>query len=159
MTLYKLLGATLVTLSGIAGAYSLNRSAVLALRQTEALMRLLRYTRTQVECFALPAPSILARCERELLVACGYLSPTLPDGFEEMALGCEIWDGESVKLFRGFAEAFGGGYREEQCAGCDYYCSLLEERRAALLEQLPSKKKRNVTLCLSGALAAVIVLI
>lgn len=157
MNLYKLAGAILLTVSGALGAHWLNRSATEALRQTEGVLQLLRFVRTQVECFSLPIPQILARCDRALLRRCGYDRSIAPNTWEELLDACREWDGVSIKLMREFAEAFGQGYREEQCQSCDYFLARIEARRAELQAQLADRKKRNTALCLSGALAAVIV--
>ena len=82
-----------------------------------------------------------------------------PRSFEALLTFCAIRDGETEQLIRSFAEEFGKSYREEQSRGCDYYFSLLDARREGLVSQLPAKKRINSALCVSGALALVILLI
>lgn len=149
----------LLIVSGTVGAHRLNRAAAESLRQTEGFLQLLRYIRTQVECFALPVSQILARCDRDLLKKCGYIRSIAPKTLSELSNACEERDRVSAGFFRDFSETFGTGYREEQCQNCDSFIALLDTRRAELQERLPDRKKMNAALCLSGALAAVIVLI
>lgn len=60
--------------------------------------------------------------------------------------------------FSRFCDDIGKGYREEQLALCDYYVAVLEDRRASIASQLPLRRKLNSALCVSGALALVILL-
>ena len=155
----RLVGALLLALSGFAGARWMNRGATETLGQVEGWLGLLRYARTQVDCFALPVSVILSRADASLLRRCGYGGAAAPESFEALLRQCAIRDGETARLLQGFAEEFGRSYREEQSRGCDYYVSLLDERREALLAQLPARKRINSALCISGALAILILLI
>jgi len=159
MGFYRIAGALILAVSGIGGAYWLNQSATASLRQVEAWLALLRYVKTQVECFSLPVSEILRRADPQLLRGCGYMGTMPPRSFEALLTFCAIRDGETEQLIRSFAEEFGKSYREEQSRGCDYYFSLLDARREGLVSQLPAKKRINSALCVSGALALVILLI
>ena len=156
---YRLVGAILLALSGFFGAYLANQKATYALRQAEGWLALLRYVKSQVDCFALPMGRILEGCERSVLRECGYGEEKRPEDLEELLAHSAIRDGETERIVRGFAREFGKSYREEQTKGCAYYCELLSERREALASQLPTRKKMNSTLWISGALAVVILLI
>ena len=159
MIAYRIVGALLLALSGGWGAYLMNQRITLTLRQTEAWLALLRYVKTQVDCFALPGTRILKGVDPALLRACGYEAESPPDSFLALLGGCGIRDRESERILSAFAREFGRSYREEQTKGCAYYCELLAARRDALAEGLPARKKVNSTLWISGALAMVILLI
>ncbi len=159
MIAYKLMGVILLVGSGIGSAYWLNRSMSACLSQMEGFLGLLRHIRVKVECSSLPIASILATADGELLRQCGYEGEMPPTELGELLAGCRIQDGEAGRLLAGFAAEFGRGYREEQIRECDYYFSLLEQRRQELSLALPFKKRRNSALCISGALAAVILLL
>ena len=159
MVFCRIAGALILALSGVLGARWMNQSMAEALSQVEGWLALLRYVRMQVDCFALPMPVILARADPELLRRCGYREGSPPQSFGALLASCEIRDGTCAELVRGFSEEFGKSYREEQSRGCEYYEVLLDERREALLSQLPARKKVNATLWVSGALAIVILLI
>ena len=159
MVFFKIAGALMLAVSGIGGAWWLNQSANATLGQIECWLALLRYVRMQVDCFALPASEILARCDRALLRGCGYGASEPPRDFGEMLGRCAIRDGESAALLHSFAEEFGKSYREEQSRGCDYYFSLLDGRREALSSRMPTQRRIRSALCISGALAMVILLI
>lgn len=152
----KLLGVLLLTGSGIGGAAFLCRRATVQLSQVEGLLSLIRTIRLQVECFAMPLSAILARCDERLLRQCGYRGSVPPTDFPTLLGGCQIADPSAAEIFGSFGEEFGRGYREEQAKGCEYALALLEERRVALSERLPVQKKLYSTLCVSGALALMI---
>ena len=143
----------------MAGAYLLNRADSAALEGTEGLIALVRHIRAQIECFSIPVPDILARCPAEIYESCGYDGESPPASASELAERCHISDKEAGKYIERFFAEIGKGYRQDQLALCDYTVQLLEQRRRALAEQLPIKKKRNGALCMSGALAVVILLI
>lgn len=159
MLYYRIAGAVIVALSGAAGAYILNASARTALVQTEAFISLLRSLRSDIECFAMPIPKALARCSKELYRSCGYLSDVPPSGIDALLSGCKISDAELRRLLESFSGDVGRGYRDGQLALFDYCLSQLEARRKRLCEGLPAKRRMNSALCLSGALAIVILLI
>ncbi len=159
MLFYKIVGALVLVLSGVGGAYYMNQSANAALAQIEGWIAFLRYVRMQVECFSLPISDILKRCDPALLLACGYEDETTPKTPEELLSGVTIRDGASEGILRGFFDEFGKGYREEQVRSCDYHATLLGERREALAARLPERKKLHTTLCVAGALAVVVLLL
>ena len=152
----QLLGVLLLAGSGIGGAAFLCARASVSLAQVEGLLALVRLIRLQVECFAMPISDILSRCDRDLLKQCGYRGMGAPTDFCQLLDGCLIADREAEEIFCSFGEEFGRGYREEQTKACEYTLGLLEARRAALSEKLPVQKKLYSTLCVSGALALMI---
>ena len=159
MIFCRIAGVFLLVGSGIFGARFMNRSAAERLWQVEAWLSLLRYTRMQVDCFALPMSEILRRADADVLRACGYEEKLCPESFEALWSGCVIRDGECAEWMRCFSLEFGKGYREEQRRGCEYYEALLEQKREALSADLPMRKKVHSALWVSGALAAVILFI
>lgn len=156
MLIFRLIGALMLGSCGTFCALHLNKRAAESLSQIKGWISLVRYVRTQIECFSAPVSEILSRCEPDALRACGYARDGIPEGLCSLLEGCEILDGETEKIISDFAGEFGRSYREEQVKRCDYYLSLLDSRRAAIQSQLPSKKKLNATLCIAGALAIVI---
>lgn len=148
-----------MTLCGMAGAYLLNRADSAALLQTEGFISWVRHVRSQIECFSMPLREVLLRCPDDVYVSCGYGEEQRPSTVDEFIRGCSISDGETQKHMARFCADIGKGYREEQLVLCDYTVGLLEERRRALSDQLPARKKRNSALCMSGALTVVILLI
>ena len=155
----KLLGVLFLTGSGIGGSVFLCRRATVSLSQVEGLLSLIRIIRLQVECFAMPLSSILARCDEGLLRQCGYQGDGLPLNFSDLLRECQIADSAAAEILCSFGEEFGRGYREEQARNCEYALGLLEERRVALSQRLPVQKKLYSTLCVSGALALMIILL
>lgn len=146
----------MIVLSGAWSAYLLNARVRLGTVQAEAFISLIRFIRSEIECFAMPIPRALARCPRKLLEECGFSSAGAPESVEELLEN--INDGITRAHLERFCGEIGRGYRDEQLALCDYYITVLEERRLKLAEQLPMRKRINSALCLSGAFAIVIVL-
>ena len=159
MYFLRIAGAASLLISGIVGARVMNASISKKWEQTEALIALMRFAKIQIECFGLPAPEIIARSDPRIISACGFCGDTLPDSFDELFRGCGIRDGEIGEILRTFAAGFGRGYREEQVRECEYYIELMCERRQILQSDLPKRRKLNSTLCISSALAIVILLL
>ncbi len=154
----RIIGASMVALCGICAAHMLNSDAKRATEQAEALAELLRHVRSEIECFCMPIPKILERCPRELLRRCGYEGDA-PSELCELAEGCNISDDACRGVVEDFCREIGKGYRDGTLALCDYYIARFEECRQRLSSSLASKRRKNSTLCVSGALAAVIILI
>ena len=159
MNTLRIAGAVLVAFSGVMTAYVFNSGARGTLRRTEAFIGLVRFMRSQIECFVLPLPTILERCPKDTLRSCGYSSDVPPRSLGELLDGCEEVDDEVMREMRRLASELGRGYRAQQLALCDYTLSLLEARRAAASGQLPVKIKVNSALALASAAAVVILLI
>lgn len=159
MHFYRIAGVVLLAFSGFSGAYMLNSVASVRYSQIESLISFLRFVRAQIECFAMPASEILSRCDERLLSDCGFSVSAREMNFEGLVGVLSISDKESREIIESFLRGFGKSYREEQIKECDYYIDLLCERRQRLLEDLPNKKRVNSALCISSALAAIILLL
>ena len=146
----------MIALSGAGAAYLLNNSVRLGVSQAEAVISLIRFLRSEIECFAMPVPRALERCPEDILRGCGYTENDAPQSVNELLT--HISDGVIHAQLSRFCEEIGKGYRDEQLSLCDYYISIFEERRKKLSEQLPMRKKMNCALCVSSALAIVILL-
>ncbi len=156
---FKIAGMLMLACSGLVVAYELNCRATAALRQNEAYMALIRTVRGQIECFARPISEILCSCEHEELEGCGYFYDKPPSDLLHLVAKSTVHDVSTVAIVSRFAEEFGRGYREDEVRACDYALSRLEERRASLAAELPSKKKRNTALCVCAALALALLLL
>ncbi len=154
--IYRIVGATLIAFSGAAAVGVLNGAARSALVQAEAAVALARYLRSQIECFMLPLTKALERCPREIYDALGYFAEQPPQSLRLLADNGYITDKDIKKILISLGDSLGLGYREQQISLCDHAIGLLETRRQTLAAQLPSKQRLNASLCLSGALAAVI---
>lgn len=159
MSLLRMIGAAVVVLSGICAAYLFNSGTKQTLRQTESFISLLRFLRSQIECFSLPLPSALSRCPFEILRGCGYNESKAPSSAKQLMSGCFIYDDCVRRSMERFFFEAGRGYREEQLSLCDYCISLIEERRANMTSQLPMKIKVNSALSIAGAAAVIVLLI
>lgn len=147
-----------MVLCGIWFASGINREAEKKIRQYEAFLRLLRYTRLQIDCFGLPCADILMGCEISLLSECGFGGEEHPENFRELYGKSVFSDDVLCGVIGSFSDEFGYGYREEELRRCDYYISILSDRLKLLRDEVKKKKKVNTTLCVSAALGIVILL-
>ena len=154
----RLAGAFLLAFSGALCAYVINIRESSALAQTEGFIAFIRFVKGKIERFSMPLPQILAECSSDVYSACGY-GGDIPLCVSELLKGCRVCAGAAHKIFSQFSSEVGKGYRDEQIRVCDYYLSLLDDRRRTLSAALPNRKKRNSTLLLSGALAVAILLV
>ena len=159
MQFFTVAGAIVVLLCALECARRLNKSADADLCTVDAYLSLLRYARSQIDMYALPVGEIFARCSRELLGSCGWLDERTPESFDELFSSCEISDKEARNIVFEFCSEFGKNYREEELRRCDFAINALEGCRERIFSELAKKKKLNITLCLSGALALIILLI
>ena len=159
MLLYKALGAIVIFVCGIETARRINAKISGENEKLEKYILLLRYIKAQIDCFALPIGEILAKADESLLFGCGWRREGAPTSLEEMLTGAALGDGVSQGILLEFCKDFGKSYLDDQIRRCDHYISLLEERRDILGKDIPRKKKLNSTLCISGALALIILLI
>ena len=151
------MGAVIIAISGLGAAYVLNSGVREGLTEAQSVISLVRFLRSEIECFSMPVPRALSRCPKEILVGCGYTDSRPPESIYSLT---EHLSNTAVRAqLARFCEEIGKGYREEQLSLCDYYISVFEEHRKELAQQLPMKRKVNLTLCLSSAIAVVILLI
>ena len=155
----KLIGAALVVTGGIAAAYILNSRAKRMLGVTEGMILLLRYIKTQVGCYSMPIEKILSGYDNELFSECGYAGEEKPKSLDALILGCPALEGRALQIMTEFSRSFGKNYRAEQVKLCESSIDELAGLRAELSEKLPMRRKLNSTLCLSGAMAIVILLV
>ena len=161
MLFCKLLGALLLTLVGIYGSALLNRAASRRIDAVEGWIALLRMTKNRIDCFALPLPEILRRCDREILAAIGWEDDEPPREFRALreVLLPRLLSEEGIRIAEGFLGEIGKGYRAEQLRTCDYGIGLFSAERDRLLAALPKERSRNVAISVSMALGAVVLLL
>ena len=155
----KITGTVLVVLGGAILAYMLNSKAKCTLTRTEGFISLLRYIKTQVDCYSMPLSRILENCNDSIYSDCGYVGEKKPNDLSELISGCPSLDGRALKIMSEFSEEFGKSYRGEQVKLCDRCIDELAILRTEVSEGLPLRRKLNSTLCMSGAMAIVILLI
>ena len=161
MLYFKWIGAIILTAVGGYGAWLIGKRDSMEIDRVEAWIALLRLTKNRIDCFSLPVPEILARCETNLLRRLGWSADTPPADFRALAES-DAADGltmEGRRIACGFSEEIGKGYRQEQLRACDYSIGLFSAERDRLLSQLPKKRKRDITLCMAAALGTVILLL
>lgn len=120
------------------------------------LCALIRYTKVQVENYAMPCSEILRRCPRETLSLCGYADEDAPADFVELCDALDVPDEECRRIFCAFAVDMGSSYRAEQVKRCEEFLTLMGEREEYIADKLPSERKLTVALFGSAVLAALI---
>ncbi len=145
-------------LGGALTALIINRSLTERLDRIDALLHLMRFIRSQIDCFCLPMSEIFLRVDEELLRACGV--ELRPESFEILISRLEPKPDDNVmKLLTSFSSQLGSSYREEQLKSLDYHISALSDIRESFEGELKKRKKLNLTLCLSAAAGIVILFI
>ena len=157
--MFKIAGVLMIVSCGGALAYWLNHRARMALMQTEGFIDLVRYLRSEIDCFSMPIPTALERCPDTIFQKCGAQRFRGARTVSELLDACEILSPEISEAMQRFAADVGRGYKHEQLSLCDRTAELLEGYRNLLAEQLPVKRKLNGTLCLCSALVIVILLL
>ena len=138
-------------------AAHLNRRASVSLERVDAWMSLLTHIKNEIECFSMPVGEILRKTDMSILEGCGYGGAKPPKDMSELILRSDFSDEECKKIVSNFTSEFGRCYRDEQVRRCEYYISRLDGVRTKISEQLPSKRKLNLTLCIAGSLAIAII--
>ena len=159
MQFYTIVGAFIIALCGVESAKRLNISAERDIAAADAFLKLLRYARAQIDCYALPVRDIFERCGMEMLSLCGWREDRFPDTFLELYSNCYISDKGVRGIILEFCSDFGQSYREEQLKRCDACISELEGRKSELSFEAPKQKRLNVTLCLGASVAVIILLV
>lgn len=159
MQIFSLIGAMIIAWCGIEGARRLNHQVQSDINIIDAYVVLLRYVRAQIDCYALPISDIFHRCDRELLFLCGWSMEEGPKNFKELFLCSYIRDKMARSIISEFCADFGQNYRDEQLKRCDVCISSLEVCRERMASEVWNRKKLNLTLCLSGSFALIILLV
>ena len=153
----KLLGILLILGAGGAGAYASDHAERRKLSVLDGWIALILYIRGQIDCYLMPLDEIFAYADLPLLTACmGTRQERSPTALLQRS--SPFLDPESKRLLESFAREIGSSYREEQIKRCDYYLQILQKNRDQLASQLPARIRVSATLCICGALGAVILL-
>lgn len=159
MQFFTAAGAIVLALCGLEGARRLNKSAEDDVSGALAYLSLISYVRSQIDKYALPIGEIFQGCSRELLFSCGWRKEECPRSTEELFACCKINDKEARRIISEFCSDFGRSYRDEELRRCDSSIAALKRCNERLCGEVTNKKKLNLTLCLSGSLALIILLI
>jgi len=138
-------------------AFILNLRIDKRISRLEALISLIGFFRTQIDCFCTPVGEIFRRADKSLLGKCGFsYIPQSADDFS--ALRAFISDEAYAELYS-FASELGTLYREEQLKRCDYYLTRLREILTREKADGTNQKKLNTVLCVFASLCIIILFI
>lgn len=127
------------------------------LRAIDGWLDLIFHIRTQIDCYLTPIGEIFATADRNLLLSC--MGNGREDSPAALLRHSRLYLGQdAARLLESFAREIGASYREEQIKRCDYYIAALQNLRQKRTEELPARLRTKVSLCICGALAAVILL-
>ena len=158
MNFLKIIGALLVSCSGVLVAYMLNGGERKALRQLEGVLAFLRFLQINISAYSMPLPEILLRCPREIYTACGYAKSEPPRTVKELFEECSFSDSSLRQSLLAFSSEIGKGYSREQLELLERTAEEIEEKRRRKSTALPSKVKSNAAVCISVSLSVVILL-
>lgn len=161
--IYKLIGAAMLMALSISMAFQICTMESRRVRQTEALLLLLRYIKAQISCFRTPLSEMFAGFENEELEACGLLpllrdGCSFPDAFEKTRPRLYL-DSDETEMLSSFSREIGGGYREEQEECCAYYIRELERAYSEGREERPARVRVLRSLVISAGLMVIIILV
>ena len=159
MQFYTAIGAIVIAWCGLEGARRLNRRVQSDICVIDAYISLLRYIRTQIDCYALPIGEIFEKCDWSLLSLCGWERKDTPSEFKELFFHSNIRDKMTRDIISEFSADFGRNYRDEELKRCEGCIAALEAERVRLATEMPNRKKLNLTLCLSASLALIILFV
>ena len=159
MQFYTVIGAIVIAWCGVESARRLNRGVQDDIRVIDAYLSLLRYIRTQIDCYALPIGEIFEKCDGVVLSNCGWKREGAPREFKELFLCSDVRDKTTANIISEFCTDFGRNYRDEELKRCEGCIESLEAERTRLVSEMPNRKKLNLTLCLSASLALIILFV
>ena len=157
MTALGTLGAALLLLCGtVAAAYAVSaeRARLQTLREWIDLITLMR---EQIDCYLMPVGAILSRADSDLVRAC-RAAGIAPSADACLTLSAGRLGKEEAGIIGDFVKELGGVYREEQVRRCDRTLTALRALSERRERELPARIRLSVTLCLSAALGALVLL-
>ena len=157
MVVLKICGVLLILGAGGLSALVLIRHEKRRVAVLAGWSDLIWYIRSQVDCYLLPLPEILARADVNLFQACFCQEPHA--NLTAVYHASQFYlDQESKRLLSSFVREFGYGNREELLHRCDSYISSLGRLRAKRMEELPAKARIACAVCIGIAVLISILL-
>ncbi len=159
--LLKLAGGACLLLSCLGGCAELWRRDRLRLCRIDGYLHLLAFIRGEVDGYLTPQARIFEKCPPQILIDCGHRAAAPPRGLGELIGEGECrgeLDGECLRALRELAASFGRSWRGEEVCLCDRTIAALTARRAALVSELPARRRASISAVLCAA-AAIIVFI
>ena len=155
--LIKLLGGTLLAVSGCLAAVMLRLYHKRRIETLDGLISLILFIKGQVDCYARPIGEILSSIPKEILRDCGVT--VIPESLSDVPGGARIYlDEECLRLFTSFAAEFGKSFREEQVRRCDHYIAALGERRMGYETKALAQGRAGGAICVCVSLCLLILL-
>lgn len=155
--LIKFIGSLVLVATGILSAFELARYHKRRLQTLDGIISLIFYIKGQVDCFARPIGDILKDVPPRVVQDCNCLYGI--ESLDDVADASKIYlDDECLRLLCSFASEFGSNFREEQVRRCDYYISLLNNRRSAIEAKVRSDSRAGSAVCICASLFLLILL-
>ena len=156
MPILKILGVILILGTGGFATVLLVRFERRKISVLAGWSDLIWYIRSQIDCYLMPMPEILAGADRALFEACCCAEPR-PNLVAVYHSSQFYLDRESRRLLCAFVREIGSGYREELLRRCDYYIATLGKLREKRLEELPARTRIAAAVCLGiSAMASIL---
>lgn len=152
-----MLGGSMVIAAGGTAAFYLASYEKKKLSVLDAWIDLIFHIRGQIDCYLMPLDEILSCADEAVLKGCMCRTPH-PDLQALAQASSPYFSQESKRLINAFIKEIGGSYREEQLKRCDYYINALRTIRQKIAQELPSRIKLTVSLCICAAIGAAILL-
>lgn len=160
MLFAKILGASLIVISGAITSTKFLSTARKDLLRVEALSELVRRICAKIEAFCAPIPEILKDIPKNLFLECEYVSDNLPMTSEELCSFCTFSDDTEIyDLYVSFIRGLGSGYQKEEIKKCNLFLEELNKIIASRRDEFKRKKKVIPAVCISLSISVLILII
>ncbi len=156
--LFKIIGASMVFASAAFYVEKILSSDKKRIDNLDAVIDLIAYIKNQIDLYATPLEKIYKSIDRDKLKRLCLDSP--PKEFFEIVENKELtFDDETTRELSEFSSSLGKGYRDMQLKLCDRTLASLNNKKKALADAFPSRKKTVLALCFGVGGAVLIALI
>ena len=156
--LFRVIGASMVLAAAAFYAEKILSSDKKRIDQLDAVIDLISCIKNQIDLYAMPLEKIYKSVDRDKLKRLCLDSP--PKDFLEIVDNKEfIFDDETRRELYEFSSALGRGYREAQIKLCERTLAQLRNKKKALTDAFPSRKKTVMALCIGVGGVVLIALI
>ena len=153
--LIKIFGGTMLIASSVLFAERAISEDKRRIDQLEAYINIISYIKDRIDLYAVPLEKIFKDIDKDKLKVIGIDLP--PKSCSDMLISDGLLIGDDArKTLSDFALSLGKGYRETQIKLCDQTILALMSQKKRALEELPSRKKTILALCLGvGGVTAI----
>lgn len=154
----KTAGSLFLFISSLMMSYRYSDSQKSRLKNLEYLIGLVRYIRTQIDCFMLPVDKIISdyTSDDNSQIASELKKSSFPKSAENLK---NILGIEEYEVILNLSKSLGRGYRDEQLKLCEICIDSLDSIHEKHKADMQSKIKTYRAFCLLGSVMIIILFI